>query len=190
MTTKSRDSSPATIYAGRHLALRSRSGWEYVSRTTDRPAVGIVALTDDERVLLVEQFRPPAGQSVIELPAGLAGDLPGGKDEPLQVAAERELLEETGYRASRWTQLAAGYSSPGLADEQIVLFLAEGLSRVGPGGGDASEAIALHLVPLASVFDWLREQACPIDLKLLSGLYAAQQHRTYRALTETTTAKE
>jgi ADP-ribose pyrophosphatase len=180
MTTELHDPSPATLFAGRHLALRSRGGWEYVSRTTERPAVGIVAITDDEQVLLVEQFRPPAGRTVFELPAGLAGDLPGGEDESLQVAAQRELLEETGYHASRWTQLASGYSSPGLADEQIVLFLAEGLSRPGTGGGDASEAILLHHVPLAGVFDWLRERACPIDLKLLAGLYAAQQHREQR----------
>jgi ADP-ribose pyrophosphatase len=181
MTIEAHDGEPDTLYAGRHLVLRSRGGWEYVSRTTERPAVGIVALTDDEQVVLVEQFRPPAGRTVFELPAGLAGDLPEGKDESLQVAAERELLEETGYHASQWTQLASGYSSPGLSDEQIVLFLAEGLTRVGAGGGDASEAITLHHVPLAGVFDWLRERACPIDLKLLAGLYAAQQHRQQRA---------
>src|SRR5829696_410163 len=90
-----------TVWAGRHLSVLARGTWEYASRNTRRPAVGIVAVTDDGKVLLVEQRRPPVNRNVIELPAGLAGDIAGAEHESLLEAAQRELLEETGYTASR-----------------------------------------------------------------------------------------
>src|SRR3954467_393325 len=102
-----------TLWAGRHLSILARGNWEYVSRNTRRPAVGIVAVTDDDNVLLVEQYRPAVSRNVIEFPAGLAGDIAGAEHEPLLEAAKRELLEETGYQASLWSELASGYSSPG-----------------------------------------------------------------------------
>lgn len=116
-------------------------------------------------------------RTVIELPAGLAGDITGAKHEPLVEAARRELLEETGYSASQWTELAYGYSSPGLTDESIVLFLAEGLTKQGLGGGGPGEAITVHEIPLDGVLEWLAEHRHSADLKLLAGLYAAQRHR-------------
>jgi ADP-ribose pyrophosphatase len=170
-----------TLYAGKHLSLRARDGWEFAARNTRRPAVGIVAITADDRVVLVEQHRPPVGQNVIELPAGLAGDLAAAADESLLEAAKRELLEETGYVASQWTELGQGYSSPGLTDESIVLYLAENLEKVGAGGGDASESIVLHEVPLSEVASWLTARHTAIDMKLMAGLYAAQEHRRSRA---------
>lgn len=166
-----------TLWAGRHVSLVARGGWEYATRNTRRPAVGIVAVTDAGNVVLVEQHRPPINRNVIELPAGLAGDIAGAEQESLLDAAKRELLEETGYSASCWSQLTSGYSSPGLTDESIVLFLAEGLTKVGPGGGDECEAITLHEVPLEGVLPWLTAQGHSADLKLLAGLYAAQHQR-------------
>lgn len=171
------DEKPKTIWAGRHLSILVRGTWEYTSRNTRRPAVGIVAVTADSKVVLVEQYRPPVNLTVIELPAGLAGDIAGAEHEPLVEAAKRELLEETGYSASQWTELVSGYSSPGLTDESIVLFLAEGLTKQGLGGGDTGEAITVHEIPLDRVLDWLREHGHKADLKLLAGLYAAQRHR-------------
>ena len=165
---------PRALWTGRHLSVVARGKWEYATRNTRRPAVGIVAVTDGRKVVLVEQFRPPVNARVIELPAGLAGDQAGAEQEPLLAAAQRELLEETGYQAAAWTELAGGYSSPGLTDELIVLFLAEGLTKVAAGGGDASEDITIHEVPLESAAQWLSDQRKPVDLKLYAGLFAAQ----------------
>lgn len=170
------DGNAATVYVGRHLSMRDRGGWEYAARNTARPAVGIVAVTDAGDVVLVEQHRPPVNQRVIELPAGLSGDVAGNEHEALLEAAKRELLEETGYVADRWTELMSGYSSPGLTDESITLFLAEGLKREGPGGGDHYEDIAIHEVPLTEVLPWLRRRDAMADLKLLAGLLAAGEH--------------
>jgi len=168
------ESEMKTLWTGRHLSIVARGKWEYATRNTKRPAVGIVALTDEGKVVLVEQHRPPVGAIVIELPAGLAGDIAGAEQEPLLTAAQRELLEETGYVASRWTELLSGYSSPGLTDESLVLFLAEGLTKSSPGGGCEGEAITIHEIPLNDVLSWLAKHGHRADLKLLAGLYAAQ----------------
>ena len=110
-----------TIYAGRHLSMVARGRWEFVTRNTKKPVVGIVAITDAGDVVFVEQYRPPVGRKVVELPAGLAGDIQGAEHEALVEAAKRELMEETGYAARSWTELGSSYSSPGLTDESIVL---------------------------------------------------------------------
>jgi ADP-ribose pyrophosphatase len=89
-------------------------------------AVAILALDSEERVLLIRQYRHPVGRMLWELPAGLR-DVAG---EPLRVTAERELLEEAGYRAATWRVLADCFSSPGISTERIRIFLARGLARV------------------------------------------------------------
>lgn len=176
-TDMSAEQETEQLYAGRHLSVRARSNWEFVTRNTQKPAVGIVAITNDDRVVLVEQYRLPVGKNVIELPAGLSGDIVGSEAESLLEAAKRELLEETGYEAARWTELTEGYSSPGLTDESIVLFLAEGLTKRTLGGGDPTEAINIHEVPLQGVMAWLADRGAQADLKLLAGLFATQEYR-------------
>lgn len=165
----------ATVYEGQHLSMARRGHWEFATRFTKKPAVGIVAITDSQDVILVEQYRPPVGHKIVELPAGLAGDIPGSENEALVEAAKRELLEETGYTANEWTELGSGYSSPGLTDESIVLFLAKGLKKTGPGGGDENEDIVIHEVRVDDVSSWLAENSHSADLKLLAGLYLAQE---------------
>ncbi|MEM8677834.1 MAG: NUDIX hydrolase [Planctomycetota bacterium] len=173
MTLKPQQDDPQLLYDSRHLRLVARGRWEFVERKTGRPAVGIVAITPAQEVVLVEQHRPPVDQPVIELPAGLAGDIAGSEDEALLTAAQRELLEETGYQAGRWTSLGFGYSSPGLTSESIQLYLAEELERVAPGGGDETEQITVHLVPLDQVIPWLSGRGA--DLKLMAGLFLAME---------------
>lgn len=165
-----------TKWQGKFIAVRQVGPWEYVTRTVQQSAVAILAITQDRCVVLVEQHRPPVGHRVVEIPAGLAGDLHGQEDEALLVAAQRELLEETGYVATQWTELCGTFSSPGLTDERIVLFLAQGLDRVEKGGGDATEEIVVHEVPLGQVLEWLRQRGADPDIKLLAALYAAGEH--------------
>ena len=165
-----------TTHAGRHLSMVVLGHWEFATRNTKKPVVGIIAITDDGNIVLVEQFRPPIGRKIVELPAGLAGDIPGVENESILQAAKRELMEETGYAATHWTELGCGYTSPGLTDESIVLFLAQGLEKQGPGGGDASEEITIHEIPLNEIMHWLAETEGEVDLKLLAALFAAQSH--------------
>ena len=160
--------------AGKYLRLVKRGHWEYADRHTCTGAVAIVAITDDRRLLLVEQFRIPLSKSVIELPAGLVGDLPGEQHEDLAVAARRELTEETGYEAAEMQWLVAGPSSAGLTSEVVDFFLATRLRRVGDGGGDHHENIVVHQVPLDRASQWLAERSASgrlIDPKVYAGLF-------------------
>jgi 8-oxo-dGTP pyrophosphatase MutT (NUDIX family) len=91
-------------------------------------AVAVVALDDDCKVLLIRQYRHPVGRQLWEIPAGLR-DVAG---EPPLATAERELLEEAGYRAARWHVLADFFSSPGISSERLRVFLATDLTFV-PG---------------------------------------------------------
>jgi len=161
----------------KYLRLVREDGWEFVQRKNVSGIVGIVAVTDDGKLILVEQYRPPVGTNVIEIPAGLAGDTPSARNEELAIAAARELEEETGYRAGKMTLVASGTASAGLCDEVITLFRAEELQRVHEGGGDESEEIIVHEISLDEVEQWLRGQMAQgklIDLKVYSALHFAR----------------
>ena len=167
---------PETMCEGKFVRLVRQGKWEYAGRKGVSGIVGIVAVTDDRRLVLVEQHRPPVGKRVIELPAGLAGDSAGHEREDLADAARRELLEETGYEAAELTRVAEGAASAGMTDEVITLFLARGLRKAGEGKGDGSEDITLHEVPLAEAARWLdarTREGKLIDLKVYAGLYFA-----------------
>ena len=107
-------------------------------------AVAIVALDDDGQVLLIRHYRHPAGHLLWEIPAGIR-DVPG---EPACVTAERELLEEAGYRARDWHELVDFFSSPGILTERIQVFLARGLTWVPESerGGHVPEHEEAHLL--------------------------------------------
>ena len=90
-------------------------------------AVAVVALDRAGRVLLIRQYRHPAGRLLWEVPAGLR-DVPG---EPLRSTAERELLEETGYAAKTWHVLTDCFTSPGILTERVRVFLARDLAEAG-----------------------------------------------------------
>lgn len=102
-------------------------------------AVGVAALDDRDRILLIRQFRHPVGGFLLELPAGLR-DVPG--EHPL-VTAQRELAEEAGLEATEWHVLVDFFNSPGGSSEAFRCYLARGLSAL-PGGrahtGEAEEA--------------------------------------------------
>ena len=163
-----------SLHKGRFLAMFERGGWEYVDRVGATGVVVILAVTDEDELVLVEQHRVPLGASVIELPAGLAGDLPDARDEDFRAAARRELLEETGYEAENIEFLCEGPPSAGLTSEIQTLLRATGLRKTGAGGGDETEDITVHTIALNVLDDWLGEAAqrgCLIDPKIYAGLY-------------------
>ena len=173
----SQQSETQVVYDGKHVQLVRQGGWEFARRKGISGIVGIVAVTDDMRLVLVEQHRPPVGARVIELPAGLAGDAKGHEGEDLADAARRELVEETGYEASGMRRVAAGAASAGMTDEVITLFRATGLKKVGQGTGDETEDITVHEVPVDGVIDWLaarEREGKLIDLKVYCGLFFAR----------------
>ncbi len=163
-----------THYQGRYLLLQETNGWEYVRRRNRSDVVIIVAVTDDNKLLLVEQYRIPVAVRTIELPAGLVGDLLEQEDESLQQAAHRELLEETGYQAQSLSLLHRGPTSAGLTDEQVVIFRAHNLEQIDEGGGDDSEDITVHKVDLKQLPKWLDHQqkaGKALDPKIYAALY-------------------
>lgn len=167
------------LYRGEFLCLRREGRWEFVERVNARCAVVMVAVTGQNELLLVEQTRIPQGGKVIELPAGLVGD--EEDEESLEVAASRELIEETGYRASGWMPLVEGPPSPGLARENLHFLLAQDVIQVGQGGGVDGEDITVLRVPLAKAADFLRAKAQAgmiVDPKIYIGLYFLQMGAT------------
>ncbi|MGH3772475.1 MAG: NUDIX domain-containing protein [Pseudonocardiaceae bacterium] len=142
-----------TLHVGRVLALRLDQvvmpGGHAVGREIfEHPgSVAVLPLHDDASVVMIDQYRHPVGRRMRELPAGLL-DAPG--EEPL-AAAQRELVEETGYTARDWSVLVDVVPSPGFSDEAARVFLARGLTEVGrPAGGDDEEAdLDVVRLPLA-----------------------------------------
>jgi ADP-ribose pyrophosphatase len=161
--------------------LVSVGGWEYVERVGSSGVVAIVAVTDANEIVLTEQFRCSVAARVIDLPAGLVGDLTEAHDEDLVTAARRELLEETGYDARRFEFLCQSPTSPGLTSETVAFVRAVGLNRMGDGGGVDGEDITVHSVKLTVADAWLRRRArsgAQIDCKTYAGLYFASRHRS------------
>jgi len=159
---------------GRHVRLVRLDGWEWAERTGVSGVVAIIARTPAGEVLLVEQYRPPVNARVIELPAGLAGDIAGSEDEDLSEAALRELEEETGFTARHIRRVGRGPISAGLTDELLTFFEARDLKQVGPGGGDPSEDIVVHRIPAEALHNWLvakQEAGVLVDPKVYAGLY-------------------
>jgi 8-oxo-dGDP phosphatase len=117
---------------GRIVTLRTDNvqmpdGEVAVREVVEHPgAVAVVALDEAGRVLMIRQYRHPAGAMLWELPAGLR-DVAG---EPLLETAQRELLEETGYLAVDWRTLTDFFSSPGISTERLRIFLARDLTVV------------------------------------------------------------
>ena len=174
------DMNQTTLYTGKFLALIKEGHWEYAHRTNATGAAIIAAVTEDQKVLLVEQYRIPVHARTIELPAGIIGDEPGGTGETRAAAARRELIEETGFEPGTIKMLTYGAPSGGLASEIVTLFLATQLRRVGVGGGVAHENIVVHQVPLAEIVPWLEAKTNAgvlVDPKVYAGLFFILQNK-------------
>lgn len=128
----------------------------------------IVPLLPDGRVVLVRQYRYPMHRAFIEFPAGKID--PG--ETPL-ATAQRELLEETGYRAGKWTELTTIHNAIAYANERIVLFLAEDLER-GEQKLDEHEFLEVFTAPLEDLMTWIRQGAVT-DVKTVIGAFFVAQ---------------
>ena len=168
-----RNDAPHTVYEGRYQRMVVRGTWEYSERTHPGGLAAIViAVTPEDKVLFVEQFRIPLQARTIEMPAGLVGDVDSG--ESIEQSAIRELEEETGWTAEHAQVLMIGPTSSGASSEKIAFVRASGLRKVGAGGGDPSEDITVHEVPRSAAAAWLAGklgQGYELDAKLWAGLW-------------------
>jgi ADP-ribose pyrophosphatase len=163
-----------TLCNGKWLRLKRRGRWEYAERTNPGGGVMIIAVTEEERILFVEQYRPAIECMTIEMPAGLVGDVASSAGESAVVAANRELVEVTGYRAGAIDFLMSGPTSAGMSNEILAFVRARDLVRVEAGGGDETEEITLHEVPRSEAAAWLVEKinaGYSIDPKMFAGLF-------------------
>jgi len=112
-----------------------------------RPWVNVVAVTDDDALVLIRQYRHGLGAVHFELPAGTTD--PGEVD--LEAATRRELLEETGYGGGRWSPLVTLSANPALQNNLTHTFLAEGVTLLAPPHPEASEDLRVHLIPVREV---------------------------------------
>jgi ADP-ribose pyrophosphatase len=169
--TADADAPEEIMWQGRFITTKKRGRWEYVGRARGIHAAVILAVDEEDHVLLVDQYRVPLGKRCIELPAGLVGDHDEHAGEDPAIAAARELEEETGYRAGRMDKIGEFYSSPGMVSESFSLFRAHDLVKVGDGGGVESEDIIVHRVPLSGIEDAVsrfRNEGYAIDVKMLT----------------------
>ena len=170
MPRPSPDTPIETRWEGRFITVKQQGTWEYVARSRGIHAAVILAIDEGEdgpHIILVEQYRVPLKIQCLELPAGLVGDDMAG--EASEIAAERELEEETGYRAAHWRTVGEFYSSPGMVSESFTLLIAKGLTKIGDGGGVDGEDIVVHRVPLAGIADFVaakRAEGCGIDVRV------------------------
>jgi len=157
------------IFEGTHVKVLERNGWEFVERKRAREAVAIVAVTDDDRLILTEQLREPVNARVIDLPAGLIEEFSA------EETARRELEEETGFTCDSVALLGSSPTSPGITSEIVHFYRAQGARKIGEGGGIDSEEITVHILALGEVEKWLRSRDSLIDDKIWAGLYFASQ---------------
>lgn len=131
-------------------------------------AAAVAAIDDAGRVVLIRQYRYATGGFIWELPAGILNSA----DEPPAACAVRELREEVGLAARDLRHLGAIYTTPGFCDEQIHLFLARGLERVGEERGHDEVIDEVREVPLADALEMIRRGDI-VDAKTIAGLHLA-----------------
>ncbi|MBQ9786917.1 MAG: NUDIX hydrolase [Lentisphaeria bacterium] len=175
------------LYSGKFLACRKiyytdahgvDRNWEAVDRTGSSGvahAVFIVAkIVPDNELVLIRQFRPPAGKLMVEFPAGLID--PG---ETPEVTAVRELYEETGFEGKVLSCTTGGYSSPGMTGESIVLAAMEIDGTRYPGGmippnhQEESENIEVFRVKIGELAGFVKKMEmddCGVDSKIYTAL--------------------
>lgn len=146
--------------------VRLPSGRESVREVIEHPgAVGIVGVTEQGEAILVRQWRHSVGERLLEIPAGTRE--PG---EPPEATAARELREETGYEPGELTLLSAYFTSAGISDERLWLYLATGCTREGGYVTSPDEHTEVVLVPRAGLSSLIGPDGEVRDAKSLVGL--------------------
>jgi len=173
-------SNPRIVYDGRRFKVQEvqvtgRDGRSTVREVIRHPgAVVIVPVLDDGSIVMIRNYRASIDRTLLELPAGTLEP-----DEPPEQTAARELEEETGYLARQLQKIAAYYTSPGICDELMHAYVAEGL-RAGPPRREAGEEIDNYPMPWPEVVAALRNGSIQ-DAKSIAALllYQMQQAPTH-----------
>lgn len=137
------------VYSDKVKLENGRTTYRDVVRHRD--AAAILAIDDENQVLIVKQYRYPVGKGLIELPAGLIDQ----GEAPLE-AAKRELREETGYIANKWTELTSFYTSAGCHDEKLFLYLAQDIEKVSGQDLDRGEVLTYDKIPFSDLYDMVK----------------------------------
>lgn len=170
-----------TLHKGKYLNFIQEERWEYVKRNNCTGIVSVFSMKEDGTLIFTEQYRVPVKKWVIEFPAGLVGDTADASQENLIEGAKRELEEEVGYQAENLIEVFEGPPSAGLSGETIHFYIAKGLKKVGKGGGDDSEQIKVHEIPLTQIDDFLNskiKEGILVDPKFYAGLYFLRYAKT------------
>lgn len=118
--------------------------------------VGIIAITDENKMIFVKQFRKPLEKVILEIPTGKVDP---GEDDQLDVTGARELEEETGYQAKVMVPVTSMYVSPGFANEKLTIYHAQGLTKVeNPLPADDDEVLEIYELTLAEAKKAMKEQ--------------------------------
>ncbi len=176
---KEKTISTSYLYRGKIInvrqdRVRDARGKETFREIAEHPgAVAILAVDENQEVVLVRQHRQPAGEVLLEVPAGKLEP----NEEPME-CARRELAEETGLTAGRWQELISFYTSPGFCDELIYLYIAEDLSRGSAAAADPDENIREEVISLAEAGKMILEGRIK-DGKTIIALQCAMLKRGY-----------
>jgi ADP-ribose pyrophosphatase len=141
------------LHRGRFITFRldtieDAGGLRHTREVVEHPGAVCIVPVLGEDVLMVRQFRTPIGRILLELPAGKLDRLPDGSIEDPNLAAPRELGEETGYAARAWRRLGSFWSAPGFTEERMHLFLATDLVAIeGYAGPEVDERLTVERLP-------------------------------------------
>lgn len=175
MTCEEKTMKSERIYEGKIVNLRIDTvelpDKKYSKREiVEHPgAVGIIPITEDGSIILVEQYRKPVEKKLIEIPAGKIEI----NEEPKETAI-RELIEETGYKAGKMEYILEFYTSPGFTNEKIYLFLATELEYVEENPGE-DEYIQVKKTPIEKLVDMI-DKGEIIDSKTIISIYFAMKY--------------
>lgn len=163
------------VHHGRYLTfrqdtVRDADGNDHTRDWVEHPGAVAMLPVHEGCILMVRQFRTPAGQVLLEIPAGTLDRASDGSIEDPEIASRRELAEETGYAAATWRKLGRFYPAPGFASELMHFYLATDLTPIeGYAGPMPDERISLVRLPFAEAIG-MAERSEIADAKTLLGI--------------------